>query len=232
MKKGFTLIELLIVIAIIAILAAIAVPNFLEAQVRAKVSRVRADQRSLATGLESYRIDNNSYPPWVCGGTGCSPQANWLSGSMMGSANGFAGRETGAAKIHTHRVWTTGNPTANQMRNAAERFFMLTSPVAHVNAFFADPFADTRGATYGYYATRNGFILYSFGPDSDENGEYPGQIDPNVEKETVYSDSVAQPSITLKVGSGQSVGGYGTGAFTYDPSNGTGSAGDVYRVKS
>ena len=62
MKRAFTLIELLIVVAIIAILAAIAVPNFLEAQVRSKVSRVKADMRTLATGLESYRIDNNSYP--------------------------------------------------------------------------------------------------------------------------------------------------------------------------
>lgn len=62
MKRAFTLIELLIVVAIIAILAAIAVPNFLEAQVRSKVSRTKADMRTLATGLESYRVDNNSYP--------------------------------------------------------------------------------------------------------------------------------------------------------------------------
>lgn len=63
-RWAFTLIELLIVVAIIAILALIAVPNFLEAQMRAKISRVRADHRSLATALESYRVDHNSVPPW------------------------------------------------------------------------------------------------------------------------------------------------------------------------
>jgi len=61
-RQGFTLIELLIVVAIIAILAAIAVPNFLEAQVRAKVSRTLSDMRTMRTGLEAYRVDGNVYP--------------------------------------------------------------------------------------------------------------------------------------------------------------------------
>jgi len=61
-KRGFTLIELLIVVAIIAILAAIAVPNFLEAQVRSKLSRVYSDIRTLRTGLEAYHVDYQRYP--------------------------------------------------------------------------------------------------------------------------------------------------------------------------
>lgn len=69
-NRAFTLIELLIVVAIIAILAAIAVPNFLEAQTRAKVSRVKADMRTVATGIQTYAVDNNHYPPdWVPGST-------------------------------------------------------------------------------------------------------------------------------------------------------------------
>lgn len=60
-SRAFTLIELLIVVAIIAILAAIAVPNFLEAQVRSKVSAVKANMRTVATAMEAYYVDYNSY---------------------------------------------------------------------------------------------------------------------------------------------------------------------------
>ncbi len=62
-EYGFTLIELLIVVAIIAILAAIAIPNFLQAQIRAKVSRTLAEYQTLDTALEAYEIDNNQYIP-------------------------------------------------------------------------------------------------------------------------------------------------------------------------
>jgi len=59
MKQAFTLIELLIVVAIIGILAAIAVPNFLNAQVRAKLARGMADMRNMGTAIESFRLDQN-----------------------------------------------------------------------------------------------------------------------------------------------------------------------------
>lgn len=59
---AFTLVELLVVVAIISLLAAIAIPNFLNAQIRAKVARAKADMRTLAEALEAYHVDQNSYP--------------------------------------------------------------------------------------------------------------------------------------------------------------------------
>ncbi|MEQ8819769.1 MAG: prepilin-type N-terminal cleavage/methylation domain-containing protein [Sumerlaeia bacterium] len=95
-SRGFTLIELLIVVAIIAILAAIAVPNFLEAQVRSKVSRARADMRTITTALESYRVDTNKYPPML----GQNP------GQPLNRQNGYGSIRAFAWRTVPHNVTT------------------------------------------------------------------------------------------------------------------------------
>ena len=67
-ESGFTLIELLIVIAIIGILAAIAIPNLLNAVQRGKQKRSMSDMRTMATAVEAYAVDNNVYPSGDCAG--------------------------------------------------------------------------------------------------------------------------------------------------------------------
>jgi prepilin-type N-terminal cleavage/methylation domain-containing protein len=64
LKTGFTLIELLIVVAIIAIIASIALYNFMGAQIKAKVSRVKGEIKTIVLALESYHVDNSAYPPY------------------------------------------------------------------------------------------------------------------------------------------------------------------------
>ncbi len=66
-QKGFTLIELLIVVAIIGIIAAIAIPNLLNAINRGRQKRTMADMRSIATAIESYEVDFNFYPKIATG---------------------------------------------------------------------------------------------------------------------------------------------------------------------
>ena len=61
-SRAFTLIELLIVVAIIGVLAAIAIPNFLLAQIKSQIARVEGDIKALSTAMEVYRLDNNDYP--------------------------------------------------------------------------------------------------------------------------------------------------------------------------
>ncbi len=61
-RGGFTLIELLIVVAIIGIVAGIAIPSFVRARNKTKISRVFADFRIIGEALETYAVDNIGYP--------------------------------------------------------------------------------------------------------------------------------------------------------------------------
>jgi type IV pilus assembly protein PilA len=61
-QKGFTLIELLIVVAIIGILAAIAIPQFASYRQKAYNSAAQSDLKNMKTGMEAYNADNQEYP--------------------------------------------------------------------------------------------------------------------------------------------------------------------------
>ena len=120
----------------------IAVPNFLEAQVRSKVYRAKADMRSLATALDSYYIDCSYYPAWA---------------EYEKSANGSMPSDSDAFLMPSFRVWAEPREV--------KTFMMLTTPVAYITQFPPDPFADVPGATYCYYSDNSGWILVSPGPD-------------------------------------------------------------------
>ena len=210
--KAFTLIELLIVVAIIAILAAIAVPNFLEAQIRSKVSRARADMRTMATALESYYVDNNQYPAWAAYGS-------TIGANLTVSVD--YGKIPTTVTEYDMRSWAV-NPDP-----ATDYMWTLSTPLGYITSYPGDSFSPLPGGTFGYYTdpTQIGWVIYSPGPDSD-GGSSGGGSDLNNDVESVYNPFITQPSLTLNVGDSSN-----DGAFTYDPTNGTSSQGDLWRVK-
>lgn len=204
--SAFTLIELLIVVAIIAILAAIAVPNFLEAQTRAKVSRARADARSVATALESYAVDNNKYPI-----------PRFEPYQDLGLRQSAAQFVPGGA----HPV--SGGQTV---------YGGLSTPIAYISsAQLKDPFAektyDDRRSDLFY---QNIDYWYEVGALFAEyaNPQYPQTlyaIDPSG---SIYRTAYG----SWKMGSIGPDRDYSGGRHIYDPTNGTVSEGDIYRTQN
>lgn len=207
-STAFTLIELLIVVAIIAILAAIAVPNFLEAQVRAKVSRAKSDMRSTATALESYMVDNNKYPLAALSGV----EGNQTAIEMEPNYGSFLYR---LKALTTPIAYITAIPedpfAAGFIRNDVGNTDGYKLPwgtggplrsAEFVRPYTFDYAIDDGGyswiAKYTYSASAK-WMLRSIGPDtvaSDLVG-------------TMEWDKVAPP---------------------YDPTNGTASKGDIYMI--
>lgn len=72
-KKAFTLVEILIVVAVIALLAAIAIPNLLRARVTGNQSSAQATLKAIANALETYAIANGSYPSQTTSLIGAAP---------------------------------------------------------------------------------------------------------------------------------------------------------------
>jgi prepilin-type N-terminal cleavage/methylation domain-containing protein len=198
--NGFTLIELLIVVAIIAILALIAVPNFLEAQTRAKVSRVRSDLRSLAVAEEAYRVDWNTF-------------THLDMGDDPTYIEGFCELTTPVAYITSLPKDAFGEHRYAPNLTRRDPMYELGTGVAGVSS------AGTPQSSNATGFPADAFLLTSAGPDHRDDtcnphegfnlteGQFPWPSLPNNDQAVAAVSSLA-----------------------YDPTNGTVSGGQVYRT--
>ena len=88
LSRGFTLIELMIVVAIIGILAAIAVPNFMKFQARARTAEVKANLKAVFTATKAYFSEKSLYK---CGYCGFTPEKGYRYSYDLDGTNKYVG---------------------------------------------------------------------------------------------------------------------------------------------
>jgi len=211
-RVAFTLIELLVVVAIIAILAAIAIPNFLDAQVRARVSRARTDMRTVATALESYAVDHSKYPPML----GSSTDG---TGQVENERNGYGSVRLNVWRGIPHQVTT---PVA-YLTSLPEDVFRIGATVTQTddNATpdVGKPYSS--GNPFDMTFVYHNIVQYA---TAEPDGRFAGLGPDLLAYWRIYSlgpDKHFNAVETLDLT---------TGAF-YDPTNGTVSAGEILRTQ-
>ena len=142
-RKGFTLIELMIVIAIIIILAAIAIPNYLRMTERARRSRVAGDFTSVATALEAYAVDWGTYPVDVAEEWGKNIDGTTITSHIALELTGTTGATTNISANTT----VTGEKGGISYINAGT-----------IQAMY-DPFIPANGYWYVSSASGNHWVL-------------------------------------------------------------------------
>jgi type II secretion system protein G len=114
-ERGFTLIELMIVVAIIAILAGILIPNFVNARAQAQTAACESNLRAIATALELYYADNQVYPA----ASNAAVQPSLLTANGVAYLNNTpkdpAAQSGGATYSLTTLQAAAGNPASYQI---------------------------------------------------------------------------------------------------------------------